>query len=102
MRNALRLAGALGWYWWRTGRFSEGESWLESLLALSGNSAPTQGLARVLFFLGWMKFVQGGFESRTPRAYFAKSLEQWRILGDKRGIALSASLIGFWERQHGQ
>ena len=100
--EGLQLAGALGWYWWRRGRFREGQEWLEAFLSSAHRANPTPGLGKVLYFLGWLQFLQGGFESTAHRAYFAKSVEVWQSVGDKRGEATALAMVGFWERQHGQ
>src|SRR6185436_15107606 len=45
---ALRLTGALPWYWYFSGQFSEGRGWIKLALALPGAEAPTAARAKVL------------------------------------------------------
>ena len=37
---ALRLGGALWWFWWMRGYHSEGRRWLEEALAIEGRGSP--------------------------------------------------------------
>ena len=37
---ALRLVGALCWFWWMRGHYSEGRRWLEEVLAMKGRGSP--------------------------------------------------------------
>ena len=37
---ALRLGGALWWFWWMRGHNSEGRRWLEEALAMEGRGSP--------------------------------------------------------------
>jgi tetratricopeptide (TPR) repeat protein len=53
---ALRLAGALRWFWNMGGYYGEGRTWLEAALAREG-SASTR--AKVLEGLGWLANQQG-------------------------------------------
>ena len=40
---ALRLGGALWWFWWVRGHYSEGGRWLEEALAMEGRDRPSPG-----------------------------------------------------------
>ena len=37
---ALRMGGALWWFWWMRGHNSEGRRWLEEALAMDGRGSP--------------------------------------------------------------
>jgi predicted ATPase len=37
---ALRLGGALWWFWWMRGYYTEGRRWLEQALAIDGRGSP--------------------------------------------------------------
>ena len=37
---ALRMGGALWWFWWMRGHNSEGRRWLEEALAMNGRGSP--------------------------------------------------------------
>lgn len=89
---ALRLAGALGWFWWVHGHWSEGRTFLERALAARKSSVPSPASAKALFAAANLAFVQSDYE-RTA-ALSEGSLALYRKLGDKRGIALSLYPLG--------
>ncbi len=95
---ALRLAGALFWYWWVRGYWSEGRNFLERALEVSeGVGASVYG-AKALFAAANMAFVQSDYERAV--ALSERSLALYRQLGDRRGIALSLYPLGnvAWSR----
>lgn len=57
--HGLRVAGAIGWFWWVRGHLSEGRDWLTRLLALPGAEAPTLTRAGALDAAGFLAFQQG-------------------------------------------
>jgi predicted ATPase/transposase/transcriptional regulator with XRE-family HTH domain len=62
----LRLASALGWFWWVHGPYGEGRWWLERALACGGD-APPLVRAQALFSAGRLAGRQGDLEhARTP------------------------------------
>ena len=95
--DALRLAGALGWFWFRRGRFSEGQHWLEELRSLAGEAVPPGPRAKAAYYLGWMKLCVGSAFWGNPegKEYFGESLRLWRESGNRRGIALSQVWLGW-------
>jgi predicted ATPase/DNA-binding SARP family transcriptional activator len=95
--DALRLAGALGWFWFRRGRFSEGQYWLELLRSHAGQDVPSGSRAKAAYYLGWMKLCAGSFWGNPEgKEFFRESLSLWRESGNRRGIALSQVWLG-WE-----
>jgi predicted ATPase/DNA-binding SARP family transcriptional activator len=95
--DALRLAGALGWFWFRRGRFSEGQYWLEQLRSGGGQAVPSGIRAKAAYYLGWMKLCAGSFWGNPEgKEFFRESLRFWRESGNRRGIALSQVWLG-WE-----
>jgi predicted ATPase len=68
--TALRLAGALGRFWWISGHFAEGSRWLKRALAnpQSASAARVKGL----WAAGWLAHVQRN--SRTANALLRESL----------------------------
>ena len=95
--DALRLAGALGWFWFRRGRFSEGQYWLELLRSHAGQDVPSGSRAKAAYYLGWMKLCAGSFWGNPEgKEFFRESLRLWRESGNRRGIALSQVWLG-WE-----
>jgi predicted ATPase/DNA-binding SARP family transcriptional activator len=97
--EGLRLAGALGWFWFRRARFSEGQYWLELFRGTAAADDPPGPRAKVAYWLGWMKLCVGsGFWGNPEgKRYFAESLELFRRAGDNRGAALSLVWLGWKE-----
>jgi tetratricopeptide (TPR) repeat protein len=58
---ALRLGGALRWFWNMEGYYSEGRRWLEAALATDGR-ASTEARAKVLEGVGWLANQQGDLD----------------------------------------
>jgi predicted ATPase len=94
--TALRLAGALGWYWW-TDRTIEGRQRLAGALALADGQPPTLQLARALQASAMLEV------SLTPSAATAEAARRSRELcerfGDRSGAAFSKLLLAFAELQ---
>jgi len=90
--TALRLAGALGWYWW-TDRTIEGRQLLAGALALADGQPPTPQLARALQASAMLEV------SLTPSAATAEAARRSRELcerfGDRSGAAFSKLLLAF-------
>ncbi len=95
---ALRLVGALFWYWWVRGHWSEGRNFLERALAVSASVEVSIYGAKALFATANMAFVQSDYERAV--ALSEGSLALYRQLGDRRGIALSLYPLGnvAWSR----
>ncbi len=92
-RDGLRLAGALGWYWFRRARYTEGLHWLNGFLDESKEAQPRGIEARALYYLGWLiMMLHGWTASEDP---FSRSLELYRQAGDRRGIALTLAWVGW-------
>jgi tetratricopeptide (TPR) repeat protein len=58
---ALRLGGALWWFWWVRGYHSEGRRWLEAALAIEGRGSPEEW-AMALAGVGWLALDQGDLD----------------------------------------
>ena len=58
---ALRLGGALWWFWWMRGYYSEGRRWLEEALAMYGRGS-TESRAMALAGVGWLAESQGDLD----------------------------------------
>ncbi|TMD69535.1 MAG: tetratricopeptide repeat protein [Chloroflexi bacterium] len=88
---ALRLAGALQWFWEVRGHWSEGQNFLERALAGSkGVAAPVQ--VKALKAAAHLAYVQR--DTDRAEALSEESLARYRELGDTAGIALSLRLLG--------
>ncbi len=87
----LRLAAALGRFWYEHGHVAEGLDWLERLLAADG-AAPPPVRARALAQAGWLAWEQGAFEQADAR--LTESLALSRQLHDLRQTADTLVLMG--------
>jgi predicted ATPase/DNA-binding CsgD family transcriptional regulator len=86
----MRLAGALGGFWfWRSHR-REGAGWLERALALA-DSTPTVGRAKALKVLGFQGMEQGSVRAAD---YAAESVAVWMALGDTWRAAEARLALG--------
>jgi tetratricopeptide (TPR) repeat protein len=86
--TGLRLAGAL-WLFWdrqRSDDLTEGQVWLEKLLA-AGRTAPAATRAKALYRAAWLAMSQWDFKRVAKLSQ--ESLALCRELGDKRGMAWS-------------
>jgi predicted ATPase/DNA-binding CsgD family transcriptional regulator/transcriptional regulator with XRE-family HTH domain len=78
---ALRLAGALGWFWLTRGYYTEGGHWLEEALAHApqGESDSPETRARALLVAGALLVLRGEFAQAQAALGEALTLaEQWR------------------------
>src|SRR5262249_54100133 len=89
----LRLAGALGWFWWWRGQLSEGRQWLEQALVRPATSlsdateSHDAARAKALFWAGWLAWSHG--DDVRAVTLTEQSLELNRTLGDRVGEAFS-------------
>ncbi len=95
---AATLAGVLGEFWAIRGYLSEGNHWLDQVLAQSGRIS-TRILARVLSAAGWLAFEGGDYE--RARYFCAESLVRWREVNDVWWIADSLNRLGHAAQQQG-
>ena len=95
--QALRLGGALWWFWWVHGHLSEGRGWLESMLT-AGKEVSDAVRAKALYGNGVLAYA---YDDRTKaEALFAESLALSQKLGERRGIASCLYKLGYvaWSR----
>jgi tetratricopeptide (TPR) repeat protein len=93
IEKSLRLGGALWYFWFWHSHLSEGRMWLEGALAAAlGSVIPPAVRAKALCGAGTLARVQGDY--RRALNLLEGSLEVWRELGDKRGIALALNCLG--------
>jgi predicted ATPase/class 3 adenylate cyclase len=85
---ALRLAGALYWFWFMRGHIGEALQELTALVDKPGAAAPTAARAAAL---NWLGFTVGGLTGNTPmaRARYEEALAISRDLDHKAGMALA-------------
>jgi predicted ATPase len=92
---ALRLAGALWWFWVIHSHWSEGLQWLRKVLAdeqASGGSAPSAARAKALYAAAGLASALNLLEE--CRAYCERGLEACRLAGDHWGAAFTTALLG--------
>jgi tetratricopeptide (TPR) repeat protein len=94
--TALRLAGALGWYW-STNRNIEGRQRLAGVAALADGRPPTHALARVLQAAAMAEVQQTPTAGTVAAA--RRSQELFERFGDRQGAAFSKLLRGWATQQ---
>jgi predicted ATPase/Flp pilus assembly protein TadD len=96
---ALRLAGALRWFWRMRGHFHEGRGWLmEALRQSSGKHTP--GRASALLGLGLI--LNGLGDLGAARQPAEESAAIHRELNDQRGLAEALTITGQTLIWHGE
>ena len=101
----LRLAGALGWFWYVRGDRREGLAWLDAMLALEGAAdephSPRRGArtrsdlaarARALCEAGFLARYLGQVPGARTR--LEEALRLARVCDDRRLIAVAAGRLG--------
>ena len=96
----LRLGTALHLYWNLHAYPAEGRERLGALLNLPGGAARTKVRAKALFAISILAMEQGdlGF----AQAALEQSLEIYRELGDKPGVAVTLNSLGVVRRDQGE
>ncbi len=106
--GALRLAGALYYFWELRGYWSEGQKWLEEALALAEREQSEGGAtgayaadraalsrrAKALYATGRMRFG-ALLDIGGSRTMVEESLRLWRELGDTWWTAVALEHVGF-------
>jgi predicted ATPase len=94
---ALRLAGALWWFWFVRGHLTDGRRWVEETLAKDGGSAMSVR-AKALTGAGRLLLEQGDPEQAT--LLLAEGVTLFREAGHKQGLADSLDNLGIaWAHQ---
>ncbi len=88
----LRLAGALTWYWYLRGNLQEGRTFLERLLAQSGQTDSNFARGKALYGLSLLTQTQGEFERADQEA--EESVSLFRGLADLYWLALALARLG--------
>src|SRR3990172_3124651 len=90
--SAMRLSGGLWWFWDIRGRWTEGQDWLERIIA-AGPGAPEALRAKVIYAAGHLAYHRGDLEAMAR--YLEESLALHRRLGDERGLAETLWMMGW-------
>ena len=88
--TALRLTGALAWFWWMRGHFNEGRRWLALALARPARSNSVR--SKALYGAGFLAHIQR--DSVTARALLEESLTLARSAEDLWVQAWVLHLLG--------
>src|SRR5215203_5762653 len=78
---ALRLGGALRWFWYMEGYYGEGRRWLEAVLG-KDQGAAAEARARALEGVGWLASGQGDLDRAQAAADEGLKLSTEAGLGD--------------------
>jgi predicted ATPase/DNA-binding XRE family transcriptional regulator len=89
--EALRLAGACGWFWESRGYLSEGRGWLERALERRAGASPT-ARARANFWCGALASSQMDLGSAI--GYFEEAAGLYREVGDRAGLGSALVCLG--------
>jgi predicted ATPase/DNA-binding XRE family transcriptional regulator len=97
--EALRLAGALSWFWYVRGHAVEGRSYLDALLAeadASSTAASTGARMAALSGAGHLAQTQGDYQ--RARGYLDEAITLSRTSHDQPGLAAALLACGFVAR----
>ena len=97
---ALRLVGALWWFWFMHGDWSEGRRWLEAALQLLSAQEPTAARAIALSGAGELAWPLGDY--LAAQRLLSESVTLARELGDERGLAGSLGILGLVLQEQGE
>ncbi len=89
---ALRFCGALWWFWYLRGYWSEGRRWLEGALGLAQAGGSTAARARALYAAGNLAYYQDDYAA--GRLLLEESIEIYRKLENKRELASALGALG--------
>jgi predicted ATPase/class 3 adenylate cyclase len=95
---AVRLSGALGWFWDTHNHLSEGRRWLSRALA-AGDDVDAVFRARALVSAGVLAGDQNDFDAGGR--LFEQGLALYHAIGDQRGVAYALSYLGRMQRCQG-
>ncbi len=93
--SALHFCGALYWFWYIRGHWSEGRQWIARVLELLQPSQRTVAHAKVLCAAALLVLDDGVSGNETSLRFLEESIGIYRETGDKQGLALSLSWLGF-------
>jgi predicted ATPase len=96
----LRLAAALGTFWFNRSYFGEGIHWLKKILSTSDSPQYQRERAKVLPAATGLTRACGDYAS--AHSFGEQSLDINRKLGDRRGVAISLVNLGMVARDQGE
>jgi len=96
----LRMAMGLFYFWERGEHVAEARRRLAGLLELDAARPPGPQRAKALFAAGVLAFLQGDFEMCVD--LHSRSLEIYRGLGDRWGVAVALNSLGVHHTRRGE
>jgi tetratricopeptide (TPR) repeat protein len=97
---ALRVSGALRWFWYMEGYYGEGRRWLEAALGKDWGAAAAEARARALEGVGWLASSQGDLNRAQAAAKEGLKLSTEAGLG-KVVVADFQNVLGDAARHRG-
>jgi len=95
----LRLAAALGWFWYHGGHLREGRDWIEQALGRTEAPPRTAIGAKGLYNSGGLARALGDYTAARSRLEAAVAL--CRDIGDRPGLAYALHYLGTVEMSQG-
>jgi non-specific serine/threonine protein kinase len=95
---ALRLTGALWWFWYLHGEYAEGRRWVDAALERAGDTS-SAARARTLLGAGMLRFLQCDYPG--AERLLAEASELARQLGESRVLAATLHFSGSIARERG-
>lgn len=96
----LSLVGALFWYWNFLAYFREGRRKAQRILNLAGSEDPSLALASARYCDGGLAFLLGEYPEAEKQ--LSKSVEVWRTVRDKSGLAYALIILGMVKKEIGK
>lgn len=87
---ALRLSGALFWFWYLHGHVPEGRRWVEAALSAGADAAPA-ARARALFTAGTIAWLLD--DAATARRWLDEAVALCRWLDDRRQLPYALTVL---------
>jgi predicted ATPase len=97
--SGLRLAGALGWFWYVRGYAAEARDWLARRLEVPTDASPAVH-ARALFVTGRLTALQG--DNVAARSLLAESITIFRELNDETGLGVALHALAHATSGHAE
>ena len=89
--GAVRLSGALGWFWYRQGLLAEGRGWYEKILA-EQPTITTEGYGKAFYGAGLVAHYQGDYV--YARKMLEHNLAISQNLEEPTGVAHALAFLG--------
>ena len=103
LEDALMFAGTLFWYWQTLGYISEGRTHLKEILASVHDLPSDQAVAaraKALWCASALAWIQGDYAEGNSQ--IKESVQLWRSIDDKHGLALSLREAGIISTYSGE